>query len=242
MQLSLCTWQDVEQYLRHDQRILIPIGSTEQHGPTGLIGTDAICPELIAREFGQQHGIMVAPTLSIGMAQHHMAFPGSISLRPSTLINVIHDVVTSLTQHGFRKILFLNGHGGNINTIRSAFAEVLAGYGPDQSAPAPELGLHNWYLGKQVRELAKKLYGDAEGAHATPTELSLSWVAYPDSARHQELTPRIAPSGHSNLDAAAFRRQFPDGRMASDPSLASVADGKKILAAAVADLQRILES
>ncbi len=239
MQLQLSTWQDVEQYLQRSQRILIPIGSTEQHGPTGLLGTDAICPELIGHRFGEKHNLMVAPTLGIGMAQHHMAFAGTISLRPSTLIAVIEDVVSSLVRHGFRELLFLNGHGGNINTIRTAFAEVLAKSHALPAQQPPQLNLHNWYLGKAVRTLAHSLYGDAEGAHATPTELSLSWVAYPEQSRHQEMTPKIAPKGHSNLDAASFRRQFPDGRMASDPNLASVDHGNRILAAALEDLENI---
>jgi len=86
MQLHLQTWPDVERYLARSQSIIIPIGSTEQHGPNGLIGTDALCAEAVAKGVGEKTESLVAPTISVGMAQHHLAFPGSMTLTPSTLI------------------------------------------------------------------------------------------------------------------------------------------------------------
>ncbi|MFM7794653.1 MAG: creatininase family protein, partial [Microcystis panniformis] len=71
MLLQLSTWLEVESYLEQSQGIIIPIGSTEQHGPTGLIGTDALCAEAIAKGVGTQVQAMVAPTLNVGMALHH---------------------------------------------------------------------------------------------------------------------------------------------------------------------------
>ena len=82
MRLHLSTWQEVENYLAGSKAILIPIGSTEQHGPTGLIGTDALCPEIIGGLAADQSGLLMAPTFNIGVAQHHLEFPGSMTLRP----------------------------------------------------------------------------------------------------------------------------------------------------------------
>jgi creatinine amidohydrolase len=245
----------VEAYLARSTGILVPIGSTEQHGPNGLLGTDAICPHAVATLVGEALGAAVAPTLAVGMSQHHMAFPGSLTLRPSTLLQVVRDVVESLARHGFDHVYFLNGHGGNIATLQAAFSEIwAAGIAPravlgaeslrtEEGVPnrmpvarALRLRQRNWWSGRRVSELQKQLFGDADGTHATASEVSLSWFAHPEAVKQVEMSPRIAPRGPIR-DAEDFRRRFPDGRMGSDPSLASVEAGEKLCAAAVDDVR-----
>ena len=126
MQLALSTWHEVEAYLRTSRGIIIPIGSTEQHGPNGLIGTDHLDAEFVSKGVGDEIDCLVAPTLTIGMSQHHLGFAGSITLRPSTMIALVGDVVTSLMKHGFERFLFINGHGGNVATVTAAFDEIYA--------------------------------------------------------------------------------------------------------------------
>ena len=126
MLLQHQTWQEVEAYLGRSKAIILPIGSTEQHGPNGLIGTDAICAEVIAKGVGEAAEAMVGPTIGVGIAVHHMGFAGSMTVRPSTLIGIIHDYVLSLARHGFRRFFFINGHGGNIATVQAAFSEIYA--------------------------------------------------------------------------------------------------------------------
>ncbi|PMR72188.1 creatininase family protein [Halomonas heilongjiangensis] len=235
MRLQHATWPEVEAYLQRATGIIVPIGSTEQHGPNGLVGTDAICPEAIAWALGERHGVLVGPTQAIGMAQHHLAFPGSLTLRPSTLIAVLRDTIVSLARHGFTHVFFLNGHGGNIATVNAAFAEVQAERSLEGRSGELELALFNWFAGRRGRELAESLYGDAEGSHATASEVSLSWFARPEAVKQVPMSPRVAPTGSAQCDADEFRRRFPDGRMGSDPSLASVEHGARFLEAGVED-------
>jgi len=222
MLLSLSTWQEVEAYLGHSTGIIIPIGSTEQHGPNGLIGTDAICPEKIAHGIAELEGILVAPTLNYGMSQHHMAFAGTVTLRPSTLVQLVIDMVESLASHGFSHIYFLNGHGGNIAPVTTAFSEIYANSSSDNP---PRLRLSNWWRNPAVTDLAAQLYGDAEGRHATVSEVSLSYFAHPEAIKDVAMSPTVANDG-AIYDAADFRKQFPDGRIGSNPALASVEAGE----------------
>ena len=233
MQLHLSTWPEVEAYLKGSKAVLMPIGSTEQHGPNGLIGTDAICAEVIAKAIGDATGSMVAPTIAVGMAVHHMEFPGSMTLRPSTLIAVIRDCVMSLAEHGFERFFFINGHGGNIPSIRAAFYEIHADNRAVKGASAPELrcALANWWENAAVGRLSKELYPGVEGSHATPSEVALTQYAYPEAIKRAPMSPQVAPAGGFH-DARDFRRRYPDGRIGSDPSLARPEHGQRLFEAA----------
>jgi creatinine amidohydrolase len=235
MQLQLQTWQEVEAYLRISRGIILPIGSTEQHGPIGLIGTDAICAEVIARGVGEATGALVAPTIAVGMAQHHLGFAGSMTLRPSTLIAVLRDMVESLVGHGFERFYFLNGHGGNIATLAAAFSEIYASRSLASAANVPPVKcrLKNWWQNRETLELAKELYGDAEGSHATPSEVAVTQFAFPDAIKTALLDPPVAPRGDF-ADAADYRRKFPDGRIGSNSALASPEAGRRLYDTAVA--------
>ena len=233
MLLHLSTWPEIEAYLTRSKAILIPIGSTEQHGPTGLIGTDVICPEVIARRVGDLENALVGPAFNVGCAQHHLGFPGTMTLRPSTMIAALLDWVTSLTRHGFERFYFLNGHGGNIATVNAAFSEIYA-----QASLSGQGGgkilcqLRNWWEFAPVMSLCKTLYPQGHGGHATPSEIAVTYFAHPEAIKSAEMTPKIAPSGPIR-DAEDYRRRFPDGRIGSDPSLARAEDGGRIIDAAV---------
>ena len=231
MQLHLCSWPEVEAYLAKSKTILIPIGSTEQHGPNGLLGTDALCAELLGRRAGKEAGIMVAPVFNVGQAQHHMAFAGTITLRPSTMIAAMVDWARSLVHHGFERLYWLNGHGGNIATINAAFSEI---YHSQSLAGSKRVTckLRNWWELPGVGEVCRALFPVGEGHHATPSEVSVTYYFFPEAQKSVAMEPKIAPLGPIN-DATDYRRRFPDGRIGSDPSQASPAAGETIVAAAV---------
>jgi creatinine amidohydrolase len=237
MLLHLSTWPEVETYLQQSSGIILPIGSTEQHGPTGLIGTDAICAEAVAHGVGKAAQAMVAPVINVGMALHHTSFPGTISLRPSTLMQVVRDYIASLAKAGFTKFYFINGHGGNVHTLRAAFSETYA-YLEDLQIPNArhiQCQVANWYMCGSVYKLAKELYGDEEGSHATPSEVALTWYVYPEAIKQAPLDKEVA-KGHKIYGALDFRSRYPDGRMGSNPALATPEHGKQFYDSAVKEL------
>ncbi|MDX2097570.1 MAG: creatininase family protein [Leptolyngbyaceae cyanobacterium bins.59] len=237
MQLHLSTWPEVETYLQKSSGIILPIGSTEQHGPTGLIGTDAICAEAVARGVSEAAQAMVGPTIQVGMALHHGAFPGTISLKPSTLILVVRDYLSSLVRAGFTRFFFINGHGGNIATLKAAFAETYA-YLAELNFPNADrvqCQVGNWFMASSVYKLARELYGDQEGSHATPSEVALTQYLYPNVIKQASLEAPVNKT-HAIYSATDFRRRYPDGRMGSNPALATPEHGRQFYELAVKEL------
>ena len=241
MVLHHATWPEVEAYLKNSRGVVIPTGSTEQHGPTGLIGTDSITAETVALAMADITGALVGPTLSLSQAQFNLGFPGTVSLRPSTLIQVIIDYVQSLARHGFEHFYFLNGHGGNISPAHCAFQELYA----DQSlglhrGAAVQCRLRSWWDFSEVNEIRQRLYGVAEGMHATPSELAITRHVLPAVSCVDNLPapPLLSADfikrhgGDNHEHAAAHRAQFPDGRVGSHSALGRPEHGAEIIALA----------
>ncbi|RMA93137.1 creatininase family protein [Hydrogenothermus marinus] len=241
MLLENMSYVEVQAYLQEKDIILIPIGSVEQHSPYGLIGTDFITAEAVAREVGKRIEVVVAPTLPYGMSQHHMAFSGTATLSPITYINLIKEIVSSFLEHGFRKIIFINGHGGNINPVKTAF---------DQLKYENKEGIYaiiSWFLLKEVQDLVYDLFGDKEGHHATPSEISITKYLRPEAFK---IKPKLEkdiekPNTYWPLNRYEFKNIYPDGRMESASWLAKEKYGKIILEEAVRttieEIKKILE-
>lgn len=241
MQLNQASWPEVEAYLKKSRGIVIPIGSTEQHGPNGLLGTDAICPEVIAKAAGDEAGFLVGPTFNVGSAQHHLGFTGTITLRPTTMIAALNDWIDSLHRHGFKRILFFNGHGGNITTLDAAFVESYAAWSLDGEACPYKLKQTSWWMFQEVADVCKELFPEGDGSHATASEVAVTYYAYPEAVKKVDMSPRIAPEGRFT-DAADYRKNFPDGRIGSDPSQATPEKGKRIVEVAAKALIREAEA
>ena len=250
MLMPLSSWPEIDARLKANRTVVVPIGSNEQHGPTGLLGTDWMCPEIIAHAAEKtDDSLMIAPTFNIGMAQHHLAFAGTISLRPSTFIAAITDWVSSLNRHGIDRIYFLNGHGGNVATIEAAFAEIYATWSfaarsprsdarvTDHDAAPFRLKLRNWWDLPGVMATCNRLFPVGHGSHATPSEIAVTQYAYPEHIKTAAYEPKIAPNGPIR-DALDYRARFPDGRIGSDPGLASPEKGREIVEAAIPSLIR----
>lgn len=108
--LQELTWEEVSAYLRTRDTIIVPFGTTEQHGPAGSLGLDAYVAIGLAEDAAARAGVLVAPPVWYGDSSHHLGFAGTISLRTETLIQIVYDIVRSLARHGFKRVLLLNGH------------------------------------------------------------------------------------------------------------------------------------
>ncbi|MCQ6279419.1 creatininase family protein [Bacillus sp. EB600] len=122
--LTSMTWKEVKDSLSTVQLAIIPIGAHEQHGPHMVESCDAVLAERMAKKLGQRMFpfVWVTPTINMGISPHHLNFPGTISLQPTTLIAILKDVISSLKHHGIHKFLLLNSHGGNQSTLNVASA------------------------------------------------------------------------------------------------------------------------
>lgn len=227
MLLKLALWQDVHEYLEKRTDVVIPVGATEQHGPSGPLGTDLIVAEELANDLGEERHAMVAPAIPFAVSQVHGAFPGTIALKPSTVLAVVTDAVEGLAQQGFRRFLLVNAHHGSKGILEAACAQVHA-LVPDSRC----LSVHWWEL-PEVRSVVLEMFGAREGHHATPGELSMVRRFYPRAVLDLAPMERFEPVPQPVVwGAHDFRQRYPDGRVGSDPGLSSGAAGDRIFAAA----------
>jgi len=228
MKLEEMTWPEVETYLESHKGVILPTGSIEQHGPMGLIGTDVICAREIAWAAADICGAMVAPELSYAPAPFNMSFPGTVSLSIDLYEELAAQVMQSLAHHGFEKIYILNGHGANLEPLRAAIERVDV-----------DVRLRSWWDFEPVNGLRRGWYGDWEGMHATPSEVSITQATHrvvevPDLGPPERLTPQYiaAHAGDKHGEPDAHRRDFPDGRVGSHSGLAKAEHGVALVKAA----------
>lgn len=146
MRLEALNWMDVQEYLKQDDRLMMILGSTEQHGYLSLTA-DVKIPQALADAAARRCGVLVAPPLNFGAAAAFLDYPGTVSLRVSTLLDVVEDMVRSFYRHGFRRILVLNGHGGN-SPATGRLVELA------NALPGLKLSWYAWWQSHSVEELA----------------------------------------------------------------------------------------
>ena len=230
MRLDQSTWYEVETYLESSNGIIIPTGSTEQHGPMGLIGTDAICAEEIANRGAETANALVAPTLAYTPAPFNMAFPGTISISEPLFEAMVGEIVAGLVSQGFSQFYFLNGHGANIAPIERAMEKI----------SGAKFKVQSWWAFDEVNRLRQEYYGDWEGMHATPSEISITQAIgrriEPGAAKEppEKLSAEFMRShaGDKHGPPDEHRKQFPDGRVGSHSALARPEHGRALLDAA----------
>ncbi|MCU0513814.1 MAG: creatininase family protein [Anaerolineae bacterium] len=175
MRITDMNWMQVEAYLKQDDRAVLPVGCTEQHAYLSL-SVDSLLAEKVALEAAEPLHIPVFPVLHYGITPYFRAYPGSISLRVTTYLNIIRDILDSLAEQGFRRILIVNGHGGNTPAQTLAY-EWLADH------PGVQVQWHNWWSAPRTWAQVQAI--DPVASHASWME-NFPWTRLPGIAMPAE--------------------------------------------------------
>ena len=236
MRLINSTWLEIEDYLEMSDGVIVPVGSVEQHGPMGLIGTDTICVNEIASLVGERINCLIAPPIWFSPAEFNMDFPGTLSISENLFQSLCLEIFRSLERHGFNHIYVLNGHGANLDPLRRAV----------NCIDVASIRVRSWWDFQSVNNLRKKYFGDWEGMHATPSEIAITQVnnRAVKSSLAEKPPEKIsrefirAHAGDKHGSASGHRLAFPDGRVGSHSSLADRDKGKELLKAASYSLEK----
>ena len=200
MRIADMNWMQVEEYLRRDDRAVLPLGSTEQHSYLRLT-VDCILPERLATEAAEPLGIPVFPVLAYGVTPYFRAFPGSISLRLETHLAVVRDILDGLAQSGFRRMLIVNGHGGN-----SAVQQLAGEWTADH--PQCRVIFHNWWNAPLTWARVQEI--DPVASHGSWME-NFEWTRLPGVKVPSAQRPMTDLARVRALDPAALRQYLGDG-------------------------------
>ena len=231
MHLARATWTDVAAL--ETELAVLPVGSTEQHGPHAPLGTDSLTATAVAeaavdRVDGE---VVLAPTLSVGIAEEHRHFPGTMWLSPETFRRVVRDCVSSLAFHGFDRVVLVNGHGGNVGALREVAGTISR---QDDAYAVP----FTWFeaVGDHATEMG----------HGGPLETAVLRAIAPDLVREERIEEAREGAvdgwgewvSYTNLahDAA----EFTDNGVVGDPTAGDVERGEELLELASDALARLL--
>jgi len=202
MRIADMNWMQVEDYLTRDDRAVLPLGSTEQHAYLSL-AVDSILAERVSAEAAEPLGVPVFPPLHYGLAPYFMAYPGTLTLRTETYVLVVRDLLDSLFQTGFRKLLLVSGHGGNAPAAAVA-TEWMADH------PETRVKFFQWWQGPELVAAAHRI--DPVGSHASWFEnfpwTRLAGVDFPESRK----TPPDR-AGKARLVGEELRTALGDGSL-----------------------------
>ncbi len=205
MRIADLNWMQLESLVATEDRAVVPIGSTEQHAYLSL-ATDAILAERAALEAADPLGVPVFPTVPYGITPYFTGYPGTVSLRLETYLRLVEDLLDNLSRMGFRRILFVNGHGGNAPAASYA-AEWMVHH------PGIRVRVHSWWnaprTGARAREIA------ALGSHASWSE-NFPWTRLSETAVSDPPAPPVDRTHMASLAPDEVRELLGTGNMGGE--------------------------
>jgi creatinine amidohydrolase len=216
---------------------LLPTGATEQHGPALPLSTDFRAAETVAERIERADTVRL-PTIPVGVSDHHRQFHGTLSVTPETFEDYVGETVASLADHGVRKVVLVNGHGGNSDALRRAARRLRR---QEVAFAVP----WNWW--SNLADLTRELFGEGTIGHADATETSMVYAVAADLVREDALPEAEAGAadswgksvhgGEVGFDTA----DFSDSGAVGQPTAASREAGERLLDAATDDLDALVD-
>ena len=219
-------WMQIEDYLKQDDRVMLVLGACEQHGYLSLL-TDVKIPMALADKAAKISGVLVAPALNFGCSPYFLDYPGTISLRLHTYLDVVEDLLRSLYEAGFRRVLILNGHGGN-TPVKTHLVELV------NQLPDLQLRWYAWWTTDTVAEIAHKFDLDAEHGN---------WLEAFDFTTVVDLPEHVKPkpvTGGEILGKVAVKQTYGDGTFGG-PYQAPGAIMEEMFSACLTDVLELLK-
>jgi len=240
MYLADEAWPDLETYFDAESLAMIPLGSTEQHGPHLPEGTDHIIAEAFARRAAEETGFLCTPTINIGVSAHHQQFHGTMWADPGPFRDYVESLTRNLAAHGIDRVIFVNAHGGNVQHLR----EVGRRLRDDGTMYAIE-----WMWDESITPLIEDRF-ETPGPHGGPKETSLIQYLAGDLV-HEDRVTEARDGGLVAFDDESIRvhgaRTFYDAiehsanGVLGDQTDASAATGEELFEAALTNLCRLCE-
>lgn len=236
MKLSESTWSEVGDV--ETELAVVPVGSTEQHGPHAVLGTDCFTAKAVAEKAVERldRPCILGPTIPVGVAREHRQFPGTLWVSEDTFRAYVRETCESLASHGWDRVVLVNGHGGNVSALR----ELCGSFTRDQSGYAAPF---TWFDAVDPSELGL----DIEMGHGGPFETSLLQYLGESNVREDELDA-AAEGGtdrwgewQSGVNLAYDSAEFTENGVVGDPRDGAESIGEKLLDAAVEELVELLE-
>jgi len=200
MKISAMNWMQVEAYLAQDNRAVLPLGSTEQHAYLSL-SVDSILAEKMAADAAEEPGVPVFPVLAYGMTPYFGAYPGTLTLRMDTYIRLVRDLLDSLAKSGFKRILLVNGHGGN-SPVEGLVMEWMV------DNPGVRVKFHNWWSAPATWAMVQSI--DPVAGHASWME-NFPWTRLPGVEMPDVQKSPVERTGKVRLVGREMRSIYGDG-------------------------------
>jgi len=229
------SWVDAKKYFFKNDIVVLPVGSTEQHGPHNPLGTDHLIAKALAEESVKRTGIVCLPVIPFGVSSHHRQFWGTISIQPKVFREYIKDICLSLKYYGIKKIVIVNGHGGNTSSLLELAREL--------REQGVLVSVFQWW--NATGELLPEIFGSDERGHAGSEETSMNLFLYPElvkmdkalNEKAREPIPKVSGVvgwGSDTIDHTS-------SGVFGDATAASAKKGKKVYEVAVDALAKHIE-